>query len=1090
MSEIDQVPHQHADSCDYGYDYHDYDREEYLIEAIDKMHHIQEKNEIHCTAQINNQLVDFKIDTGAKLNVMALELFDRISCSKDINSAKSVQIVAYGGDTFCTLGTANLECKFDSTSPVLEFHIVDRSAATLIGLKDALNLQLIRLHHEVHQVEATDEFTKMVIKDYSDLFDDSLGELPVTYRMKLDPRITPAIRPPRKIPVSMEQSVKTELDRMVQSGVIVPEDEPTEWVSQMVATKKKNGDIRICLDPRDLNKALMRPHHPMRTVEDVASRMANATVFSTLDAKSAFWQIKLDHKSSVLTTFNSPFGRFRFQRMPYGISPASEVQQRTMEQLFAGYPCFIIVDDLLIFGSDVKQHDENLKKVLQRARAVNLKLNVKKCRFRLNKVSYIGHEFTQNGLRPDQSKCAAIKDMPAPDSQAALQRYLGMINYLHKFIPNISEKTAPLRELLHKGTSWCWQAPQQKAFEQLQSDNCSPPVLKFFDPAKPVVLSVDASKAGLGAACLQEGLPVAYASRAMTDAETRYAQIEKELLAAVFAATKFHDFIYGRSAVIETDHKPLITIVKKALHAAPARLQRMLLQLQQYNLEFVYKCGAELYLADTLSRAYIKETPGEECDMDCEILSVSSISPGRMKELQSASLTDPLIQQLSCVIKDGWPEKFRNVRPGLRDFFPIRDELAIEDGIVVKGYRVVVPYKLQDFYIDQLHKGHPGVEATKRRAREVAFWPTMCDDIEKTLSHCSPCNSLKPHQQKEPLKSHPIPDLPWSTVAADLFEWNNTQYLVAVDSYSGWFEMDPLKDTTSRTIIQKLKYHFAAHGVPAKLISDNASYFVSREFQSFSNEWNFVHVTSSPNFPQSNGLAENGVKQAKRLLEKSKKDSSDVYMGLLNLRNIPKESLPSPAQRLLGRRTRTPLHVSKALLKPVVVSTQQVSRQLRKCRLTQKRYYDKTARPLKPLKINQTVRMQTDKGHDRLAVVKNSLNMPRSYTVVADGREYRRNRRHLLPVNEPSPIVGQEPANTGLDSRIQEPAAQAVMPQPDATASNLPQTGDTKEIISPSRVPVGDKPSPSMESPHSPVITRCGRTSHPNKMYIGSQWSK
>ena len=203
---------------------------------------------------------------------------------------------------------------------------------------------------------------------------------------------------------------------------------------------------------------------------------------------------------------------------------------------------------------------------------VDLKLCPKKCKFRLDQVSYVGHQFTKGGLKPDEAKVTAIKEMPSPDSPEALRRFLGMINYLHKFISNFSEKTAPLRKLLRNDIHWNWEAPQQRAFEALKAGISQPPVLKFFDPSKPVTLSVDASKSGLAAACLEDESPVANASQALTEAETRYAQIEKELLAATFACRKFHDFIYGREAIIETDHKPLTAIVNKPLHTAPARL--------------------------------------------------------------------------------------------------------------------------------------------------------------------------------------------------------------------------------------------------------------------------------------------------------------------------------------------------------------------------------------------------------------------------------------------------------------------------------------------------------------------------------------
>ena len=260
--------------------------------------------------------------------------------------------------------------------------------------------------------------------------------------------------------------------------------EPTEWVSQMVAARKKDGSIRICIDPRDLNKALRRPHHPMRSVEDVVSRMPNATVFSTLDARSCFWKINLDHESSLLTTFSTPFGRYRFLGMPFGITSASEVFQRAVEELFAGYPCAIVVDDLLVWGEGTVEHE---------AREVNLKLTPKKCKFRLDQVPYVGHLFTKEGLKPDEAKVKAIREMPSPDSPEALRRFLGTINYLHKFISNLSDKTAPLRQLLRNDIRWIWEDPQQRAFEALKSDISQAPVLKFFNHSKPVTLSVDAS---------------------------------------------------------------------------------------------------------------------------------------------------------------------------------------------------------------------------------------------------------------------------------------------------------------------------------------------------------------------------------------------------------------------------------------------------------------------------------------------------------------------------------------------------------------------------------------------------------------------
>ena len=243
---------------------------------------------------------------------------------------------------------------------------------------------------------------------------------------------------------------------------------------------------------------------------------------------------------------------------------------------------------------------------------------------------------------------------------------------------------------------------------------------------------------------------------------------------------------------IETDHKPLITIVKKPLHAAPARLQRMLLQLQRYDLQFVYKKGKELFLADTLSRAYPDEPP-EETEFEYDVMTVLSISADRMTELQRETLADATMQKLATFIKEGWPGHERSVPPDVKPFFPFRDELVIENDVILKGQKAVVPKSLQSTYIAILRKGHMGADRTKQLASDAVYWPKMRQDIESAISQCSACNSCKAHLQKQPLINHPVPDLPWATVGADIFDWNNHQYMVMVDSYSGWFEMDLLE---------------------------------------------------------------------------------------------------------------------------------------------------------------------------------------------------------------------------------------------------------------------------------------------------------
>ncbi|KAA0722308.1 Retrovirus-related Pol polyprotein from transposon opus [Triplophysa tibetana] len=1030
------------------------------------------------TLHINAIPVEIKVDTGAKCNVMPKKLFKRISSGgeRPVRLSQTPNLVAYGGSRIETEGLATLMCSLNGQNHSLQFYLVDQDVQPLLGFRACLDMGIVTISPHVHLVDR-ESSTEEILAEYKDLFTDELGELPVTYSMTVDPNVQSVVRPAHRIPLAMQDCVKAELDQMQSLGVITTVSEPSDWVSSMVVTHKKDKkQLRLCINPKDLNTALKRPHHPMRSVEEVACQMSGATMFSVLDTKNSFWQIRLDHKSSMKTTFSTPFGRYRFLRMPFGINAASEVFQRTMEQLFSGYPCAVIVDDIIIGGCNAAEHDANLKKVLTRTREINLKLNPAKCKFRLNQVSYVGHIFTSDGLKADPAKTKAISEMPAPNDVPGLQRFLGMANYLGKFIPNLSDIATPLRNLTHRETAWCLYQQHQHAFDTLKSCLSNPPVLAYYDVKKPVTLTCDASSYGLGAACLQDCKPVAYSSRRLTDTETRYAQIEKELLAVVFACTKFRDYVYGKPTIVETDHQPLVTILKKPIHTVPARLQRMLLQLQRYDITLVYKKGKQMYLADTLSRVPNTDTPPAMENESFEVMSVSYISTARLEELRRHTAEDEVLQTLSSVIQSGWPAKEHCVRSLVRTFFPYRDELTLDNGIVMKGHKSVIPRSLQKEYISIVHRGHPGVEATKRRARGIIFWPAMTADITAEILSCPVCNSTKPHQQKEPLKLYPVPDFPWSTVAMDMFEWQGKQYQVLVDSYSGWYEIALFHDATTCTVIKKLKKHFSVHGTPHTLISDNARQYTSQRFKDFVKQWDFTHVTSSPEYAQSNGLAERAVRSAKELMEKSHRDGTDVYLNLMNLRNIPRDpTLGSPAERLMSRQTRTTIPIHSKLLEPTPKHTQQITARILNKRNIQKRYYDASSHPLQALKMGQVVRMQTPKGYDRLGVVKEVNREPRSYTVQCKGRTYRRNRRHILPVREPPPSqhnpedINSQSTNTPtkVSSNSTPCMPQTHPPQPQSISAELIK----HSVQSPVKVS------------NAPHITRSGRMCKPNPRY-------
>lgn len=400
---------------------------------------------------------------------------------------------------------------------------------------------------------------------------------------------------------------------MEESGVIEKVTEPTDWVNSLVVVEKPNGKLRVCIDPKELNKAIKRPHYPMPTLEDVLSKMSGAKYFSKLDARSGYWQLRLSEDSSYLTTFNTPFGRYRFQRLPFGIICAQDVFQRKMDETFEGISGVTpLVDDIIVYGKTLEEHDANLKATLERATQKKLKLNPDKLNVGTQQVEYFGHLITAEGLKPDPNKVLAIQNMPPPADKKELHTMLGMITYLAKFAPQMSEITKPMRDLLKEDAEFIWDKQQQTALQKIKDTITSQPLLAFFDPKKEVKLEVDASKFGLGAAIFQDDKPVAFASKSLTPTEQNYAQIEKELYAILFGCHRFHQYLYGREITVFSDHKPLESITKKPLAAAPPRLQRMLLQLQNYRLNIVHTPGKNIPVADTLSRKFLPAEPQDD----------------------------------------------------------------------------------------------------------------------------------------------------------------------------------------------------------------------------------------------------------------------------------------------------------------------------------------------------------------------------------------------------------------------------------------------------------------------------------------------
>ena len=372
--------------------------------------------------------------------------------------------------------------------------------------------------------------------------------------------------------------------------------------------------------------------------------------------------------SRKLTTFITPYGRYCFNKLPFGMSSAPEQFQKRMTVMLAdlqGVRCSI--DDVLVFGKNQEEHDVRLRAVMERLQKHGVTLNKEKCEFSKNKIIFLGHQIDERGIQADPTKTQAIAQMKAPTTVSELRRVLGMVNQLGKFSPHLAHLIQPLRELLSKKATWYWDSIHQQAFQNIKTELVKPTILAMYDPAAPTKIAADASSYGLGAVLLQKEedkwRPVGYASRAMTETETRYAQIEKEALASTWACEKFAEYIIGIKFQIETDHKPLVSLLgNKALDMLPPRILRFRLRLSRFDYTITHVPGKLLNVADTLSRAPIESEVDKECEEEVEavmevcILQLPATS-SRLNVYATAQQEDSVCSRVREFCQQGWPEK-------------------------------------------------------------------------------------------------------------------------------------------------------------------------------------------------------------------------------------------------------------------------------------------------------------------------------------------------------------------------------------------------------------------------------------------------
>ena len=379
---------------------------------------------------------------------------------------------------------------------------------------------------------------------------DCIRDMQGEYDIKTDPTVPPVQHGRWKVPIEYKEEIEKELAEMVHQRIITKQTEPTPWVSSLTYPKKANGKLRICLDPKDLNKAIIHENHKAPTLEEIAHVLMGATKFSKVNGNKAFFGMHLTEEASLLMMFNTHLRRYRFLRVPFGLKMSQDIFQMRMDDIVAQCPGVLAIhDDVFIYRKDDRDHDANIVNLFNVAQKEGLVFNSKKCTIKQESVTFFGRVFLAEGYSPDPEKIQGISEMTPPQMKQELQSFLGAVNYLQMFVPHLSSNTEPLRALLKKENCFAWDKNTNTCFQkiksQLQKALLRP--LRYYDWTKPVTLQCDASLKGLGACIIQDGQPIAFASKSLTDTETHYANIERELLAIVYGCEKFHTYLYRRT---------------------------------------------------------------------------------------------------------------------------------------------------------------------------------------------------------------------------------------------------------------------------------------------------------------------------------------------------------------------------------------------------------------------------------------------------------------------------------------------------------------------------------------------------------------
>lgn len=774
-----------------------------------------------------------------------------------------------------------------------------------------------------------------------------------------------------KVSADKQRFIDSEVKDLLAKEIIQPSISP--WASPVVVVPKKDGSSRLCVDYRGLNAKTYLDAYPMPQIQDILESLHGATVFSTLDLKSGYWQVEMEKDSIQKTAFVTSAGLYEFLRLPFGLKNAAASFQRLMEHVLRelkGKCCLIYIDDVVVFSQNEKEHLQHLSQVFHCFHEAGLTLNLKKCNLIQRSLSFLGHIVSSEGVKTDPAKVAAVNSFPTPQSLKDVQRFLGLAGWYHRFIPHFSDKAAPLHALKQKNSTWSWTEQCQHSFDTIKQALTQAPVLIPPDFDKPFKVQTDASELGLGAVLTQESEGeehvIAYASRLLRKPEKAYSVSEKECLAVVWAVEKWRPYLEGHSFEVVTDHAALTWVFQ---HPKPSsRLTRWTIRLQGFHFTVKYRKGQCNVVPDVLSRTQDNLTSPDIIAVvkATKITALSTDIPVDLTQIGTSQQTDAELQELISKAQSQTVQDTSRVHYVLQNGFLFR---SVPDGQKGQKLQLVIPTRHREEFLRYAHdhplSGHLGRLKTLLRLLEVVYWPSLRADVWRHCKECPTCQKYKPSFSKLSghLQSTPVVE-PGHMLGIDLMgpfprsTKQNEHLLVIVDYCSKWVELFPLRAARAPQIAKILVEEiFTRWGTPAYLVSDRGAQFTSNLINLVCKQWGVIQKLTTAYHPQTN-LTERVNRNLKTMIASYVGDQHRHWDRWLSefrfaINTAWHESTGyTPAEVALGRKLKGPLE--RALHRPPdpnnpvypILERQQnlislVKKNIEQAQAKQKRYYNK-----------------------------------------------------------------------------------------------------------------------------------------------------